>query len=710
MTVRAPVQEVRRTLVEFAPSRIDPVSALRCSLGIALPLLGGMLLGFPALGGAAAMGAWSAGTTTIHRDSRPRPMLAVLASAGLGLGVLIGAHTQHWMWVSILTTMGWCFIWAMVGSLSDLASSASVSLGVAIFLAHGLPQGVMPEFAALAAVLGGSMQAVIVVVLPRSRHRSERRALYELYHWLGQEARDLAEDAHMPPSTGPLELAEKVLSTHRHTPDVFLTALTHARRLRAVITAIATARERVMDAEPTAARHLAAVLREAADALDVIADALARRQEPPHDWHDRLAAAVKVVAEDNRNTYLPIPEWEANRLLGLVRAAAVTAATPTVDDPESGRMDPIRWRLRTEVPPIREPLLEAWKTLRANLSWRSSAMRQATRTTIAIGIAYLGAYAWPGNLGYWLPLTTWLVLKPDFAATLGRGIVRIIGTALGAMLAGFLAFALPMDPFVIAPVVVSFAFFAYLLFQASYVAYSAAVAGFVVFNMELGGSVPMYAAGQRVAATLVGGLFALLYFMAWPKWETPLLGEHLAELTGRYADYADYILNRHADPSRFKDGKLRTLLKNLRLSRAEVQSAITRAAAEPVTAAGPMSAQARDIAGELGWAARPMIALEASLPAMDALPIPPLDVFRHAVTTAYQELENRLREMEPDDEPLVTLRTAYERLVADLEDDVTPVTERQPTFRRRALYRTECETLVTALESIGEQIGHPVQP
>ncbi|GLZ76526.1 hypothetical protein Afil01_13330 [Actinorhabdospora filicis] len=701
---------MRRTLVEFTPSRIDPLSAFRCALGIAIPLLGGMLLGQPALGGAAAMGAWSAGLTTFHRDARPRPMLAVLAGAVLGLGVFIGGHTEHWMWVSVLTAMAWCFLCSLLGSLNDLAASTSASLGVAIFLAHGLTVDNTPEQAAVAAVVGGVIQAVIVLLLPRHRHRSERLALAELYHWLGREARELAEDAHVAPSTGPLELAEKVLDTHRHTPEVFLTALTHARRLRAVISAVATGRERVVDADPTAARHLAAVLREAADALDVIGDAIARREEPAHDWHDRLDAAVKVVAEDNRGTYLPIPEWEANRLVGLVRAAAATAATPTVDDPESGRMDPSRWRLRPEVPPIREPLGEAWKTLRANLSWRSTALRQAARTGIAVGIASLGAYAWPGDHGYWLPLTTWLILKPDFAATLGRGIGRTIGTAVGALLAGVLSSLLPMEPFVVAPVVVSFAFIAYLLFQASYPAYSAAVAGFVVFNMELGGSAPLYAAGQRVAATLVGGLFALLYFMAWPKWETPQLGERLAELAGRYADYADYILSRHADPSRFKEGRMRSLLKDLRLSRAEVQSAITRAAAEPVTSPGPMSAEAKELAGDLGWAARPMIALEASLPAVDAPAVPPLDDFRRAVAGVYEELEHRLRGREQDDESLVALRTAYERLVADLADDVTPDTDRQPTYRRRALYRTECETLVTALESIGEQIGRPVPP
>ncbi|MEV0646853.1 FUSC family protein [Phytomonospora sp. NPDC050363] len=704
MVVRAPVQEVRRSLLGWTPDRIDPHSAFRCALGIAIPLLGGMFLGYPTLGGAAAIGAWSAGLTTFHRDARPRPMLAVLAGAVMGLGVLIGGYTDDIPVVSIAVVMTWCLVCGLIGSLSDMASSVATTCGTAIFLAHGLTLHNRPEMAALAACVGGLTQAAIVVLLPRHRHRSERMALAGVYHWLAAEARETADETHGPPSTAPLELAESVLETHRETPEVFLTALTHARRLRAVIAAVGSARSRLTDAEPTAARHLAAVLREAAEALDTIGDALAEREVPKPAWHKRLSAAVEQVAEDNKSTYLPIPEYEATRLLSLVRAAATTAATPTVDDDGGDRMDPSRWRLVPEIPPLREMLKSSLVTLRANLSPRSTALREALRTTFAVGIASVGALFWPGGHGYWLPLTAWLVLKADFAGTIGKGVGRTIGTTAGALVAGLLSSLLPVDPLYIAPVVIVFAFVSYLLFQASYVAYSASVAAFVVFNMELGGDSPLYAATQRVLATIVGGAFALVFFLAWPKWETPLLGERLADLTGRYAAYADLVLARHAKPSRRKEGSLRKTLDELRLARAEMDAAIVKAAAEPVTAPGPMSADARRISYDLGWAARPMMVLEAHLPPADAPDVPAVDDFRAAVAAVYREIAARLRGSEPDPAPVEALRAAYELLVTDTSERVTPVTIAQPTARRRALYKWEGDVLVGALESTCEHI------
>ena len=705
MAVRAPAREVKRTLLEFNPSRIDVHSALRCALGIAVPLLGGMLLGFPALGGAAAMGAWSAGLTTFHRDARPRPVLAVVAGAIMGLGILIGGHTDGVPVLSVAVVFVWCLVFGLIGSLGDIAASVSMTCGVAIFLSHGLTVANTPEQGALAAFAGGAFQAVVVLLLPRHRYRSERLALASVYRWLAGDARSLAEDVRVEPSTGPLELAERVLGSHRHTPETFTTALAHARRMPGLMTAVASSRAQLLDSNPTASRHLAAVLRELAEAFDAIAEAYARREVPSPEWHARLDAAVRQVAEDNKATYQHVPEYEANRLLSLTRAAATTAATPTTE--REGRMDASRWRLVPVVPPPRELFTESLTTLRANLSWRSTALRQALRTAIAVGIASVGAYFWPGDHGYWLPLTTWLVLKADFATTLGRGVGRTLGTAAGATVAGLLSTLLPTNPLVIAPVVVAMAFIAYSLFQVSYVVFSACVAAFVVFNMELGGSSPLYAAGQRMLATLVGGTFALLYFLAWPKWVTPLLGERLAELTEKYAAYGDLVLSRHAEPSRRKEGSLSARLDDLRLARAETVASITRAASEPVTSPGPMSADAERIARDLGWAVRPLMVLEAHLPPADAAPVPPVDDFRAAVDGAYAELAARLRGREPDPEPLLDLRVAYERLVEDIADDVIPAGERQATAHRRALYRTTGETLVTALESVAEHVAHP---
>ena len=41
----------------------------------------------------------------------------------------------------------------------------------------------------------------------------------------------------------------------------------------------------------------------------------------------------------------------------------------------------------------------------------------------------------PVHHGYWIPMTTAIVLKPDFAGTFSFGLLRVIGTLLGLALA-----------------------------------------------------------------------------------------------------------------------------------------------------------------------------------------------------------------------------------------------------------------------------------
>jgi len=74
-------------------------------------------------------------------------------------------------------------------------------------------------------------------------------------------------------------------------------------------------------------------------------------------------------------------------------------------------------------------------TLRANLNLRSAAFRHAIRLTISIALGdALGRMLHPYR-AYWIPMTIVLVLKPEFAVTFSRGVLRIAGTLLGLLLA-----------------------------------------------------------------------------------------------------------------------------------------------------------------------------------------------------------------------------------------------------------------------------------
>src|SRR5205085_8047808 len=76
--------------------------------------------------------------------------------------------------------------------------------------------------------------------------------------------------------------------------------------------------------------------------------------------------------------------------------------------------------------------------LRAQLSLRSAIFRHALRVAVAAaaGTAIMIRFEVPH--GIWLPMTTLVVLQPEFGGTLSRAFQRTAGTAAGAVIAGLL--------------------------------------------------------------------------------------------------------------------------------------------------------------------------------------------------------------------------------------------------------------------------------
>ena len=65
----------------------------------------------------------------------------------------------------------------------------------------------------------------------------------------------------------------------------------------------------------------------------------------------------------------------------------------------------------------------------------SIAFRHAMRCGVCLAVAVAGARLRDMPHGYWIPMTTAIVLKPDFAGTFSFGLLRVIGTMLGLVLA-----------------------------------------------------------------------------------------------------------------------------------------------------------------------------------------------------------------------------------------------------------------------------------
>ena len=138
-------------------------------------------------------------------------------------------------------------------------------------------------------------------------------------------------------------------------------------------------------------------------------------------------------------------------------------------------------------------------------------MRRAVVLLTVAAAAELARYLALAN-GYWVPMTALIVLKPGFKETLQRGLERVAGTLLGAVLATLLARALPSEPITVAVLIMLFAWGAYALINVNYGLFAVFLTGYIVFLLDFGGLSTSVVVARRTVNTALGGGLALLSY------------------------------------------------------------------------------------------------------------------------------------------------------------------------------------------------------
>ena len=196
------------------------------------------------------------------------------------------------------------------------------------------------------------------------------------------------------------------------------------------------------------------------------------------------------------------------------------------------------------------------------------AARRRGPSAVATALGFL----WPGDHGYWLPLTAWIVLRPDFAGTVGRGIERTLATTLGVFLTTLLALVVDDRSMWAAATVAVFAAVAYLVMPVSFFVFSLMVAGFAVFQIDLIDAASIDAAIERGVATLIGGSLAILLYWILPTWQTRRLPDLMGDLIDAYREYASLVLGFQARPTEKDPERLRHVVDEVRLTTIEFDS------------------------------------------------------------------------------------------------------------------------------------------
>ena len=186
--------------------------------------------------------------------------------------------------------------------------------------------------------------------------------------------------------------------------------------------------------------------------------------------------------------------------------------------------------------------------VRIQLSTHSFTFRFSLRLALAMGIGVAVYKLFHIPHGYWIAMTTMIILQPEFGATFTKAWRRIKGTILGAIV-GSLLFLLPL------PLPVSLAIVILCCFtMAYYIQHNYALAAFIITVMvialyHLMEPVTWELGLIRVLNTIGGAGLALLggyaFFPLWERYRFPALIEKAIRANATYLDELLSVSKRH---------------------------------------------------------------------------------------------------------------------------------------------------------------------
>jgi len=401
----------------FRWDRIAAEAAARSAFGVVVPLAIGCASGHVAFGAYAALGASSAGIASFQGESRTRFAGVVVASIGMALSTFVGATTAAtaaWLLVPIVAI--WGYFTGLAVALGPRWSMVVLQWSVALLIAVGLPFG--PAGAgvrALFVLAGGLFQAVLIAASwPLRPGLREREALADSYRALATYASLLATGEFAAPPPAAFAADAAILDANPLLPSsvqlTFIDLLEEAERIRASLAALAATSD---DPERRA------LMRDAALAITLIADALTATRTR----RTRLISEIEQALIDRSVTADPPWRWAGEALLGQLRAVARIVASLEAVRPQEHAEGGHEAR-----PAIPHQSTAAWVliTLRANMATASEAGRHALRLAVTAALAEALVQATGLYQGRWVTLTIFLVLRPDYASTVYRGVQRAL--------------------------------------------------------------------------------------------------------------------------------------------------------------------------------------------------------------------------------------------------------------------------------------------
>jgi uncharacterized membrane protein YccC len=575
---------------------------VRASVAITVPLLIGTLAGLPAL-----LWLGLAGYSAVIADKggayRTRAAtMAALSVAGAISGVVGGvAGSRPVLSIALM------FLWGTGASLARIygtaASSVGLSSGIIFVLSLALPAPLGASLARGGLIVAGGLWAMLLslTLWPLRQYRPARLAVARCYRAIGSYAADISHISADPESgdwqarvqgerariRAELEDARGTLASTRRgrqgesiRGERLLVLLATADRIFAQLLALADLLESIAEYEASDAtraelrRTVAGFSAAASQVAELIEregkDARAPGLSPlfltpaaaPTEPANEPSGSETAQAMSRHAAYI------AARIRGYFGIAAETAATL-----ESGGAEP---RVGTSAfSRGRKPLRQAIEELRESVTRDSVVLQHALRVGITTAAAVLITKTLALPHGYWMTMTTLIVMQPYIGATFIKGAQRIAGTVIGCILAAALA-AVIRDPIGIVLLVSIPAAIAVALMQVNYAVYAALLTPAFVLLAEV--SVGDWnLAGARMVNTLLGGVLAFIGSrFLWPIPERERFPPFLAAALHAAGEYLERVVETFADPSAGRMTAVAEARRRLGLGAANAEASLQR--------------------------------------------------------------------------------------------------------------------------------------
>ncbi|MFI5803764.1 FUSC family protein [Streptomyces sp. NPDC051561] len=669
------LKDTARSGLTVERKRLEPLVAARAALGLALVVGCALYFFGPAVAASSAFGAFQAALATFQRSWRTRPVLALASGASLAVttfvGYLTGSHEV--LFVALLAL--WTFLAGMAWAIGPTAGMIASSNVAIMLVTVTLPTSVAAAAGHAAMIMvGGVVQAALIVLLPVRRWGAQRDALADALAAEADYARRLRHDPIAPFDPEPLMNARSAAAVTprqaRRRPAELHGTRGLAERIRPVLASLADPalgvptegeeRDRVRELLAAAASTLDAAARAVRKGEPVIMSpaataVLAVPREgavltgPARRAESRLITLLRDVVETARgsgttNTRRRTPETDDSpqhlTAVRVAQEAARKAARKIARHPEH-RADPHDHLHR---PTVLELVPVALRAMRAELRRDSPVLRHALRVSAVSATSYAVGASLPLGHGYWAPMAAVMVMRPDFSQTYSRAVARFGGTLLGVTLASVLVQLTHPDTRLSAAIAIGCAFLMFLLLRTGYAVTQVCVAAYVVFLLGMGGLQWTQTVPERIVLTLAGGLLAMVAYAVYPAWETPRLRTRLADWLVADGRYASAVLQRYADPAGAPGDAVRETLLATRQSRIAWQDALERAANEPVRHRGLSRSAADEAPDALAQLARVAMLMEAHLPSRDTHPVPAAAALAEALRTDVDAAAKAVRE------------------------------------------------------------------